>query len=36
MTRDNVALLVTAIVMTCAFVSAQAGQVSQTEGSVTR
>jgi polysaccharide export outer membrane protein len=34
MTRSNVALLVTAIVMTCAFAGAQPGQVSQTDVAV--
>ena len=35
MTRSNVALLVTAFVMTCAFASALPGQVSQTDSAVT-
>ena len=35
MTRSNVALLVTAIVMTCAFAGALPGQVSQTDSAVT-
>ena len=34
MTRSNIAALLTAIVVTCAFASAQVGQVAQTDSSV--